>query len=76
MHRSWRVTKPALRAIGNIVCAEDEQVTVEVAAAIALLRGAVSLEGHIVAEILSHHLSASLSCLAILFRAFRTTPSI
>jgi len=24
MHRSWRVTKPALRAIGNIVCAEDE----------------------------------------------------
>ena len=25
MHRSWRVTKPSLRAIGNIVCAEDEQ---------------------------------------------------
>lgn len=24
MHRSWRVTKPALRTIGNIVCAEDE----------------------------------------------------
>ena len=23
-HKSWRVTKPALRAIGNIVCAEDE----------------------------------------------------
>lgn len=23
-HRSWRVTKPALRAIGNIVCAEDD----------------------------------------------------
>ncbi len=23
-HRSWRVTKPALRTIGNIVCAEDE----------------------------------------------------
>ncbi len=29
MHRSWRVTKPALRAIGNIVCAEDEQVRVK-----------------------------------------------
>jgi importin subunit alpha-6/7 len=24
-HRSWRVTKPALRTIGNIVCAEDEK---------------------------------------------------
>ncbi|KAG5186830.1 armadillo-type protein [Tribonema minus] len=24
LHRSWRVTKPALRTIGNIVCAEDE----------------------------------------------------
>ncbi|CAN0165483.1 unnamed protein product, partial [Discosporangium mesarthrocarpum] len=24
MHRSWRVTKPALRTIGNIVCAEDD----------------------------------------------------
>jgi importin subunit alpha-6/7 len=24
MHRNWRVTKPALRALGNIVCAEDE----------------------------------------------------
>lgn len=24
-HESWRVVKPALRAIGNIVCAEDEQ---------------------------------------------------
>jgi len=24
MHRSWRVTKPALRTIGNMVCAEDE----------------------------------------------------
>ncbi|KAE9018003.1 hypothetical protein PF010_g6061 [Phytophthora fragariae] len=23
-HSSWRVTKPALRAIGNIVCAEDD----------------------------------------------------
>ncbi|RHY65574.1 hypothetical protein DYB30_010395 [Aphanomyces astaci] len=23
-HNSWRVTKPALRAIGNIVCAEDD----------------------------------------------------
>eukprot|EP00968_Pinguiococcus_pyrenoidosus_P024349 scaffold4604_cov257-Pinguiococcus_pyrenoidosus.AAC.5 len=23
-HRSWRVTKPALRTIGNIVCAEDD----------------------------------------------------
>ena len=23
-HRSWRVTQPALRTIGNIVCAEDE----------------------------------------------------
>ena len=23
-HRSWRVVKPALRTIGNIVCAEDE----------------------------------------------------
>ena len=25
MHASWRVTKPALRTIGNIVCAEDEK---------------------------------------------------
>ena len=24
MHWSWRVTKPALRTIGNIVCAEDD----------------------------------------------------
>ena len=24
-HRSWRVTKPALRTIGNIVCAEDDR---------------------------------------------------
>lgn len=24
MHRSWRVAKPALRTIGNIVCAEDD----------------------------------------------------
>ena len=24
-HRSWRVSKPALRTIGNIVCAEDDQ---------------------------------------------------
>ena len=24
-HRSWRVAKPALRTIGNIVCAEDEK---------------------------------------------------
>ena len=24
LHRSWRVTKPALRTIGNIVCAEDD----------------------------------------------------
>jgi len=24
MHSSWRVTKPALRTIGNIVCAEDD----------------------------------------------------
>ncbi|KAF1779303.1 WD40-repeat-containing domain [Phytophthora cactorum] len=26
-HSSWRVTKPALRAIGNIVCAEDDTTT-------------------------------------------------
>ena len=26
-HSSWRVTKPALRAIGNIVCAEDDHET-------------------------------------------------
>lgn len=24
LHHSWRVTKPALRTIGNIVCAEDD----------------------------------------------------
>ncbi|CAM9310343.1 unnamed protein product, partial [Phaeothamnion confervicola] len=24
LHRSWRVAKPALRAVGNIVCAEDK----------------------------------------------------
>lgn len=23
-HRSWRVAKPALRTVGNIVCAEDD----------------------------------------------------
>ena len=23
-HRSWKIVKPALRTIGNIVCAEDE----------------------------------------------------
>lgn len=23
-HKSWRVTKPALRTVGNIVCAEDD----------------------------------------------------
>lgn len=44
-HRSWRVTKPALRTIGNIVCAEDEvdytQYVIE-AGAVPFLRGLIA----------------------------------
>jgi importin subunit alpha-6/7 len=44
-HRSWRVTKPALRTIGNIVCAEDEvdytQYIIE-AGAVPFLRGLIA----------------------------------
>lgn len=33
-HRAWRVTKPALRAIGNIVCAEDDHDYTQVGCAL------------------------------------------
>jgi hypothetical protein len=36
-HRSWRVAKPALRTIGNIVCAEEEVDYTQVSVIIILM---------------------------------------